>query len=154
MLFLKKLIGLAALSVVAGQAAAIDYMDMSDKGYTSSMVNEALICREPEHAFLYQEGWYIAKFAGEKGGASWYNTMYKALIESGKCRISKGVTKDVKVLDLMLLNNPTKSPAGNRIFVRIIDPAINAPAYVPIAMLPEMDAQVQDIIKAGGSLKR
>ena len=153
MLSLNKIVGLATLSVVAGQAAAIDYVDMRDKGYTSSMIKEALICREPEHAFLYQEGWYIAQSAGEKDGASWYNTMHKALIESGKCRISQGVTKDVKVVDLMLLNNPTKSPGGNRIFVRIIDPAINAPAYVPIAMLPEMDVRVQDIIKAGKSQK-
>lgn len=153
MFLLKKLIGLSVLSVFADQVAAADYTDLREMGYTSSMVNEALICPVPEHAFLYQEGWYIAQLAGEKVSASWYNTMYKALIESGKCRISKGVIKDVKVLGMMFLNNPTKQ-GGNRIFIRIIDPSINVPAYVPIAMLPELDVQFQDIIKAGKSQKR
>jgi hypothetical protein len=147
----KNTLAASTLAVMLGFSASVSALQIKDIAelYPEpvALKGESLACDLPEHAFLFQEGYLIAQKAGVEN--AWYKTMFSELMDTQKCGLSPQEAQMVTAKTMVAFDNPIKAPRSIMIFLGVIPEGGNEIVYVPLGMVPEVEASMLKIISSG-----
>jgi hypothetical protein len=148
---IKNILAASTVAALLGFSASVSAVKVYDiaEDYPDpvALTGQSLACDLPEHAFLYQEGYLIAQKAGVE--KAWYKTMFSELMDTNKCCISPQEAQMVTAKTLVGFDSPIKAPMSVIFFVGVLPDGGKQVVYVPLMMVPEVEATMQKLISSG-----